>query len=215
MVENESQVRRLTVASSLLRSKYMQLRKKLTEAQLKSQSTLQSALALKRMNLGEPLYSSKPIKARPVHAASPFYPDVMLVKHFFPRHLVIQAQVMNTTASTMNQESPGSRTLADVAFVIAESSDEALVPTSDLPLKTLPPGSMGSAWCILSAFPQRLDGSAFLTCELRFTVLDVDATTGTPLSFNEMGGAGNNAGLFGRKYVEELQDIEVRNTEFG
>ena len=207
VVENESQVRRLTVASSLMRSRYMQLKLKLNDAQLKSQSTLQGALALKRLShLGDPLYSSKPVKARPVHAAaSHYYPDVMLVKHFFPRYLVIQAQIMNT--NSMN----ATRTLADVAFVIAESSDEALVPTMDLPLKTVPPGASGSVWCILAASPQRLDGAAFLTCELRFTVLDVDAATGTPLNFSE----GANAAGFGRTYVEELQDIEVRHSEFG
>mmetsp|Transcript_3529 Transcript_3529/g.6647 ORF Transcript_3529/g.6647 Transcript_3529/m.6647 type:complete len:389 (+) Transcript_3529:3-1169(+) len=202
VVENESQVRRLSVASSLLRSRYMQLKQKLTEAQLKSQATLHSALALKKLNLGDVLHSSKPTKARPVHAASPNYPAVMLVKHNFPRHLVIQAQVTNNSA----------RTLADVAFVIAESSDEALVPTMEMPLKTVNPGATGSVWCVLAASPQRLDGAAFLTCELRFTVLEVDAATGTPLSFSE---GANVATGFGRTYVEELQDIEVRHTEFG
>ncbi|KAL7543620.1 hypothetical protein ACHAXR_012918, partial [Thalassiosira sp. AJA248-18] len=217
VVENESHVRKLTVASSLLRSRYIQLKQKLTEAQLKSQASLHSALALKRLNLGEPIHSSKPVKARPVHVASPHYPDVMLVKHFFPRYLVIQAQVLNNTAATstistmanqqhhMNAAAP--RTLANVAFVIAESSDEALVPTMDLPLKTVPPGATGSAWCILAASPQRLDGAAFLTCELRFTVMEVDSATGTPLSFGANNNAGNNG--FGRTYVEELQDIEV------
>jgi len=202
VVENESQVRRLSVASSLLRSRYMQLKQKLTEAQLKSQATLHSALALKKLNLGDVLHSSKPTKARPVHAASPNYPAVMLVKHNFPRHLVIQAQVTNNSA----------RTLADIAFVIAESSDEALVPTMEMPLKTVNPGATGSVWCVLAASPQRLDGAAFLTCELRFTVLEVDAATGTPLSFSE---GANIATGFGRTYVEELQDIEVRHTEFG
>jgi len=217
VVENESQVRRLAVASSLLRSRYIQLKQKLTEAQLKSQASLHSALALKKLNLGDPIHSSKPTKARPVHAASPNYPDVMLIKHFFPRHLVIQAQVMNNANATNNQGN--ARTLADVAFVIAESSDEALVPTMELPLKTVPPGATGSVWCVLAASPQRLDGAAFLTCELRFTVLEVDAATGTPLNFSEGGGGGAtdiaNIGFGGRTYVEELQDIEVRHTEFG
>ena len=47
-----------------------------------------------------------------------------------------------------------------------------------------------------------LDGAAFLTCELRFTVLEVDAATGIPTSFSE----GTNP--------EELHNIEVRHTEF-
>ena len=209
VVEDQSQVRRLTMASSLLRSRYVNLKQKLTEAQLKSQSSIQSAPALKKLNLGDPLHSSKPIRARPVHAASQYYPDVMLTKHFFHRHLVIQAQVMNNSSSRGKNSA---RTLANVAFVVAESSDEALVPTMELPLKTIPPGATGSVWCVLAASPQRLDGAAYLTCELRFTVLEVDAETGTPLDFNE----GLNASTgFGRTYVEELQDIDIRHTEFG
>ena len=201
MVENESEVRRLTMASSLLRSRYIQLKQRLTDAQLKSQASLHSTPALQQMNLGEPLHSSKPTKARLVHAPSSFSPDITLIKHFFSRHLVIQARVNNGAAVP----------LTNVTFVVAESSDDALVLTMELPLKTVPPGAIGSAWCVLSASPQRLDGSAFLTCELRFTVLEVDATTGIPTSFSE----GTNPGPGnGRIYVEELHDIEVRHTEF-
>lgn len=193
VVANESQVRRLNVASALLRSRYIQLKQKLTEAQLKSQASLRNVLKLKKLNIGDLLHSSKPMEACPVHAASPNYPDVHLIKHFFPRHLLIQA-------SCANHGNP--QTLADVAFVIAESSDEALVPTVELPLKTIPPGATGSVWCILAASPQHLHGAAFLTCELRFTVLD------THSNFGE-GGSNIGAGFGGQTYVEELQDIEI------
>jgi len=100
------------------------------------------------------------------------------------------------------------RTLTDVAFVVAESSDEALVPTLEVPLKTLPPRATGSAWCVLAASPHRLDGTAFLASELRFTVLEVDAA-GAPLTFVEA-----NVPGYGRPFVEELQDLEIRHTEF-
>lgn len=201
MVANESEVRRLTMASSLLRSRYIQLKEKLTDAQLKSQASLHSTPALQRMNLGEPLHSSKPTKARLVHAPSLYSPDVTLIKHFFSRYLVIQARVNNSAAVP----------LTNVTFVVAESSDDALVPTMEIPLKTVPLEAEGSAWCVLSVSPQRLDGAAFLTCELRFTVLEVDAATGIPTSFSE----GTNPGQGnGRISVEELHDIEVRHTEF-
>jgi hypothetical protein len=211
VVEDESQVRRLTIASSLLRSRMIQLKKKLTEAQLESQSSLYSAPALQRLNLGAPLHSSKPATARPVHAASPYYPEVLLIKHFFPRHLVIQAQVTNNSALAKADHNQA-RALTNIAFAIAESSDEALMPTMELPLKTLPPGATGCAWCVVAVNPQRLDGAAFLTCELRFTLLDVDADTGMPLKFSESVNA--SVGL-GQICVEELHDIEVRHTEFG
>ena len=204
VVENQSQVRRLSVASALLRSRYLQLKKKLTDAQLKSHASLHSVPALQKLNLGEHLHSSKPTKARLVHTpSSPNFPDVLLVKHFFPRHLVVQAQVMNVNSSRDDV-----RTLTDVAFVVAESSDEALVPTLEVPLKTLPPRATGSAWCVLAASPHRLDGTAFLASELRFTVLEVDAA-GAPLTFVEA-----NVPGYGRPFVEELQDLEIRHTEF-
>ena len=100
--------------------------------------------------------------------------------------------------------------LADVSFVVAESSDEALTPTLTVPLKTLPMRSTGSVWCALAASPQRLDDVAVIACELRYTVLNVDATTGAPLSF---GGGAASVGL-GHTYVEELQDLDVRPSDF-
>jgi hypothetical protein len=198
VVENQSQVRRLEIAEALLRCKYMRLKQKLTDAQLKSHASLYSVPALQKLHLGDPLHSSKPIKARPVHLASPHFPDVMLVKYFFRRHLVIQAQVTNTAAG---------QTLADLAFVIAESSDEALLPTMEVPLKTLPPHVTGSAWVVLTASPQRLE-TCFLTCELRYTVIG-DPSAGV----NFMNVEANTRGA-GKTYVEELQDVEVRHNEF-
>ena len=203
IVENESQVRRLAIAEALLRLKYMMLKEKLTEAQLKSHASLHSVPALQKLHMGDPIHSSKPLLARPVHLASPHFPDVMIVKHFFPRHLVIQAQVTNHPSGRDVQ------TLTDVAFVIAESSDETLVSTMEIPLKTLPPESSGSAWCVLTASPQRLE-TCFLTCELRYTVLSVYASTGTNVGF---GGGVTTKGV-GKNYVEELQDIEVCHTDF-
>ena len=184
---------------ALLRSKYMRLKKKLAEAQLKSNASIHSVPALKTLHLGEPSHSSKPIKARPVHVASPHFPDVMLIKYFFQRHLVIQAQVTNTASG---------QTLADLALVIAESSDEALQPTMEIPLKALPPRVTGSAWVVLTASPQRLE-TCFLTCELRYTVVSGDASTGAHFHVNVESGSG-----VGKLCVEEIQDIEVRHDEF-
>jgi len=122
----------------------------------------------------------------------------MLTKHYFPRYLIIQAQITNDT--------PDRRTLGDVAFVVAESSSEdAIVPSVTVPLKALPARTTGSAWCALEVSPSRLEETVLLTCELRFTILAVDVATGVPLSFGEGGG---------RTYVEELADLEVRPSEF-
>ena len=199
LVDSESEIRRLKFTAALLRAKYVSLKQKLTDAQIKSQSSLHGLPQLKHLNLGDPLHSTKPFKARPAHSASSTFPEVIIVKHFFLRHLVIQAKVTNSAATVEG------RALGDVAFVVAESSEDAIQPLMQIPIKSLPFRSTGSAWCVLSAAPARMDGMALLTCELRFTVLAVDAATGAPLSFG--GGAG-------RTFVEELQDLEAHAGHF-
>lgn len=199
LVDSESQARRLKVVSSLLRARHTALKEQLTEAQLKAQSHIQVVPQLKALNLGEPLHSTKPFKARPSSSASSTFPDVVIIKHFFPRHIVIQAKVTN------NSHFVDGRALGNVAFVVAESSEEAIQPTTQVPIKVLPYKATGSVWCVLVASPNRMEGTAILTCELRYTVLGVDATSGTPLSF----GQGS-----GRTFVEELQDLEVLRSSF-
>lgn len=202
LVESESEVRRYKVTASLLRARYIELKRALTEAQMISQATLRSVIKLKNLDLGrkEPLRSSKALMARPSSSTTtPYFPHVMLTKHYFPRFLVVQAQITNDT--------PDRRTLCDVAFIVAESSSEdAMIPTVTVPLKVLPARTAGSAWCVLEVTPQRLEETVLLTCELRFTILAIDVATGVPLSFGDGGG---------RTYVEELADLEVSSEEFG
>ena len=205
VVEGESDVKRLKIVSALLRARYVRLKQELTEAQISSQASLFSVPGLKSLRFGDLVRSSKPFRARPAHATSASFPDVTIIQHFFPRHLVIQATVCNSAISSVTGEG---RALGDVSFVVAESSDEALLPIARVPLKTLPPSSTGSVWCALTATPQRLDDVAVIACELRYTVLNVDATTGAPLNFGSA-----TVGL-GRTYVEELEDIEIRSVDF-
>jgi len=200
LVDSESQARRLKVVSSLLRARHTALKQQLTEAQLKAQANLHVVQQLKSLNFGEPLHSTKPFKARPSSSASSTFPDVVIVKHFFPRHVVIQAKVSN------NSYAVDGRALGNIAFVVAESSEEAIQPSTQVPIKVLPFKATGSAWCVLVAAPNRMEGTAILTCELRYTVMGVDATSGTPLSFGQ--------GASGRTFVEELQDIEVFASHF-
>jgi len=204
IVDSESQVRRLKVAAALLRARYVELKRNLTEAQIKSQAMLHTTPALRALNVGDLLHSSRPFLAKPSRTAAPGFPDVILSKHFFARHLIIQANITNISKAIEG------RTIGDVAFVVAESSDDSIIPTVQVPLKTLPPNATGSVWCAMIASPGRLDETAFLTCELRYTILAVDATTGAPLNF---GGGGGPTGS-GMDYVEELQDIEIRPSEF-
>lgn len=201
LVESAGEARRLKVVSSLLRARHIGLKQQLTDAQLKAQSSLQLVSQLKVMNLGEPLHSTKPFKARPASSASSTFPDVVLIKHFFPRHVVIQAKVTN------NANSVDGRALGNISFVVAESSEESIQPSTLVPIKVLPYDATGCAWCVLVASPHRMEGTAILTCELRYTVMGVDATSGTPLSFGH--GAAS-----GRAFVEELQDVEIFASHF-
>eukprot|EP00531_Pseudo-nitzschia_arenysensis_P017070 CAMPEP_0116120926 /NCGR_PEP_ID=MMETSP0329-20121206/3431_1 /TAXON_ID=697910 /ORGANISM="Pseudo-nitzschia arenysensis, Strain B593" /LENGTH=1440 /DNA_ID=CAMNT_0003614719 /DNA_START=72 /DNA_END=4394 /DNA_ORIENTATION=- len=204
LVDSESQTRRLKVVSSLLRAKHTALKHQLTDAQLKAQSSLYVVPQFKSMNLGPLLHSTKPFKARPSSSASPTFPDVTIVKHFFARHLIIQAKVNNNSLAVEG------RALGNIAFVVAESSEDAIQPASNsaqVPIKVLPYNTTGSAWCVLVAAPSRMEGTAILTCELRYTVLGVDATSGTPLSFGQ-------GATMGRTFVEEIQDVEVFASHF-
>ena len=195
LIDSESQARRLTVAASLLRAKYLRLKKSLTEAQIKSQSILQNVPALQALHLGDSVYISKPFKARPSNSSSSHFPDVTITKHFFHRYVIIQA-----TVTAINDL----LVLGDVQLVVAESSDEALLPSVNVPIKILPSGMTGSSWCVLAASPQRLDGTAVLVCEMHYTISSHDVTTNATAYPSSSG----------RSFVEEIRDIEIRRAEF-
>jgi hypothetical protein len=202
LVDSESQVRRLTVISALLRARYLRLKDQLTEAQLKAQSNIHTVPQLRNLNLGEPLHSTNPFRARTSNPGSSSMPDTMIIKHFFHRYLVIQAKVTNSVGFS----SKGSRTLTDVAFVVAESSEDAVQPLMQVPIQRLPPNMTGYAWCVLSATPSRMDGPiAQLTCELRYTIQSAEATG--MISSDQFASGGST-------FIEELQDLEVHSAHF-
>jgi Vam6/Vps39-like protein vacuolar protein sorting-associated protein 39 len=145
-------------------------------------------------------------------------PYIEIVKHFFPRHLVIQAKVTNipyasnpsaaSFADGSNSKHQPQALLSDVAFVVAESSEEeAIQPLLQIPIQMLPPKMTGSAWCVLQAALQNMDGpTAQLTCELRYAVQSVDSS-GTAVTLG-------TSAVLARTFVEELQDIEVHASHF-
>lgn len=214
LVDSESQVRRMSVVSSLLRSRYLRLKEQLTAAQLKAQASIHIVPALRGLNLGEPLHSTKSFKIRAT-SSSPgsTMPYVEIVKHFFSRHLVIQAKVTNSPyspgpSSYLNDTQQARQSLSDVAFVVAESSEEeAIQPMLQIPVQLLPPKLTGSAWCVLSATPSLMEGpTALLTCELRYAVQSGDTSSSTvPWS---------SSTALSRTFVEELQDLEVHAAHF-
>jgi len=218
LVDSESQVRRLTVVSALLRARYMRLKGQLTSAQLKAQANLHVVPQLRSLHLGDPLHSTNPFKARTNSQTSSSssnnnnMPDVMIVKHFFPRHLVIQAKVTNAVGLLSGKFS---RTYTDIAFVVAESSEDAIQPMMQVPIPVLPPKMTGSAWCVLSAAPSRMEGpTALLTCELRYTIQSTEAASSSLSSRTATAVMPASVAGMGRTYVEELQDLEVHASHF-
>lgn len=76
--------------------------------------------------------------------------------------------------------------------------------------------------CVFVASPNRMKGTAVLTCELRYRIVfGVDTASCTPMNFGSGGGGGQTrigsgidggiAGLStgGRSFVEEIRDIEI------
>jgi Vam6/Vps39-like protein vacuolar protein sorting-associated protein 39 len=198
LVDSESEIRRLTVRSALLKAKYSSLRQKLIDAQIKAQSTLNGVPQLRSYKLGDPLHITKPTKIRPARVAASSFPDILVIKHFYPRHLIIQAKITNSATGV------DGRALSNVDFIVAESSDEAIQPVTRIPIKVLPFQSTGCSWCVLTANPQRMEAIAMLTCELRYNVSALEPP-GIGLTFDVN---------TGRSYVEELQDLEVNASYF-
>lgn len=217
LVDSESQVRRMTVVSALLRSRYLRLKDKLTKAQLIAQANIHVVPELRTLKLGDPLHSTKSFRARTTNPnPGSTMPYVEIVKHFFPRHLVIQAKITNAPYSSSSQSSASLYTasmdmqqsvLSDIAFVVAESSEvEAIQPMMQVPIQLLPPKMTGSAWCVLAASPGLMDGpTAQLTCELRYSVLP---------SVGDGSMVPGRTTLNARAFVEELHDLEVHASHF-
>ncbi len=205
--DGESQVRRLTVAASLLRANYLHLKQTLTERQIESQAHISTVPALSKFHQ-PPISISPPLPLHPLHHNptnnNNYLPHVTIIKHYYPRYLILQAKITNSSTSVDLLP----RTLADVSFVVAESSDEALLPTMVVAIPTLPPNVTGSSWCVLATSPQRFMDPATLTCELRYSLTAIDTLTGAPLNFH------NHNNNHGRSFVEELQDLEIHPSEF-
>ena len=92
------------------------MKKSLTAAQLSSQQDWKNVDVLQQLEMGDIVKSSNIFIGRASGSPSPSFPNVTLVKHFFSRHLLIEARVSNSSFDA--------RTLGNVAFVVAESADE-------------------------------------------------------------------------------------------
>jgi hypothetical protein len=151
------------------------------QAHVKAQSSIHVVPALKSLNLGDPLHSTKSFRARTTGVTpGSTIPYVEITKYFFPRRLVIQAKVIPYASGGVGlvftpESVDKQNVLSDVSLIVAESSEEeAIQPMLQVPIQLLPPKLRGSAWCVLSGMT--MDGpTAQLTYELRYAVEAVDA----------------------------------------
>jgi len=119
---------------------------------------------------------------------------VTCIKHIFENHVVLQFVVTNTI--------PEQR-LLQVRVHTEGSNPDLYAPVAEIPLKTLNYGTPGSSYVILAKAPGAVITPETFTCELRFTVLEVDPNTGEV--------EGDPSG-FAEEYP--LEDLEITTADY-
>lgn len=119
---------------------------------------------------------------------------VSCIKHIFEHHVVLQFVVTNTI--------PEQR-LVNVRVHTEGSNDELYSIVSAMPLKTLNCGTPGSSYVIVAKNPGVVITPETFHCELHFTVLEVDPTTGEV--------EGDPSG-FAEEYP--LEDLEIATADY-
>jgi hypothetical protein len=191
----ESSVRQLTVIANVIRQRHTELHRKLTDAHIKSQSTLSRVAELQRLNMGELIRSSKASLLKPANGkTSPLH--VTITKHLFPRFLVLQATIAN---------SGGGVAPKDIRFVVAESTDDLLGVVEVVKIRQLPANCSSSSYCVLRpAGDRRLDVAVTLTCELRYVMAEAEGGGGGGFADRDRGG---------KVVIEEMEDVVVLRGE--
>jgi len=99
---------------------------------------------------------------------------VVVVKHTFARHVVLQFDATNTLNDQL---------LEQVTVQLTEEEDEdgpCFPPAVSLPLASLPYGTPAPLYCLLTLPDDPAQAQATFSASLRFTVRDCDPTTGEP-----------------------------------
>ena len=153
-----SKFRQLSVAANLIRARQQELQKLKLNTNLLAQSTLENVVELKGWKLGAKRGESTPIKVHHNLQHSNQFPfTVDLTKHFFKRHVVLQARITNT----------GNQNVYDCGWAVAEVSDDALQPTVQLNIPLLPPNAASCSFNVLERRAQAVE-AVVLTTEMRW-----------------------------------------------
>ena len=153
-----SKLRQLSIAANLIRARHTELQNKKINKILMSQSSLEKVIATKGWKFGAKKSSSSPVKVQNKFQHNSDFPfHVVLTKHFFSRHVVVQAAVTNT----------GDRDVYDCGWTVVDTSDDCLQPSTQLPISLLPPKCSSSSFTILDQ-RDRISDAIVLTTELRW-----------------------------------------------
>ena len=162
--------------------------------------------------MGELISSSKGTRVRSVGGANANFPFTLVVtKHIFPRHLVLQCTVTNVGGGTGVD---GSSNISGISFVVAESSDEMLSQISVVKIRNLPQNTSSSCYCVLSKLDRVVDSNIVLTCEVRYSSGGVESIgRGDTAEGSDLFGGVAGEREVTLSHVEEVDDVVISRSD--
>jgi hypothetical protein len=156
---NASKLRQLSVAANLVRARQQELQKLKLSTNLVAQSSLDSVMELKGWKLGTKKGESSLMKVshNNLQNSAQFPFTVELTKHYFKRHVVLQAKINNK----------GDVNVYECALMVAEVSDDVLQPSATVNIPLLPPGGTSCSFAVLERRAQAVE-AVVLTSEMRW-----------------------------------------------
>ena len=156
---NASKLRQLSVAANLIRARQQELQKLKLSTNLIAQSSLDSVMELKGWKLGVKKGESALMKVshNNLQNSAQFPFAVELTKHYFKRHVVLQAKINNK----------GDVNVYECALMVAEVSDDVLQPSVTVSIPLLPPGGTSSSFAVLERRAQAIE-AVVLTTEMNW-----------------------------------------------
>lgn len=139
-------------------------------------------------SLGRAFRSARPV---PLTESETEY-VVTCTKHIFQNHVVLQFSVQNTIED---------QRLDNVTVLIDDSHSDAFTASGEVPVSGIKYGETKNCFTVLERSPDVELAPSHFTCELRFTVVQVDPATGEE--------EGDN---FEEEYP--LEDLEIATSDF-
>ena len=117
---------------------------------------------------------------------------VQCIKHIFKEHIVLQFTVQNTLED---------QRLDNVTVLVDDSESEVFKVSGEIPANGIKYGDTKNCFAVLDRVPDAPLNSSHYTCELRFTVVQVDPATGE-----------EEGDTFDEEYP--VEDLEISTADF-